>query len=205
MHEQYPQLLAEMYALTMAAANLTLPFSLVSHFMVSDPKTMSPTEAWTWIEDLTLVNQKSGSGGGGGGGGGGDGATLASEQLGNPTAVCAGATSTVLPTSTRRHASGDIALPSTVHYCQRYEAAGHVFAKRKMPHDFFKCDGEPMPFDEAKLLDFLANNNDNKVKRRQDTRTAFMLCHLIPMVNAALENYKRDVCGVDASEGTRGK
>ena len=43
-HEQYPQLLAEMYALTMATANLTLPWSLVSHFMVSDPKTMSPTE-----------------------------------------------------------------------------------------------------------------------------------------------------------------
>ena len=48
-HEQYPQLLAEMYALTMAAANLTLPFSLVSHFGLG-PKTMSPTEAWTWIK-----------------------------------------------------------------------------------------------------------------------------------------------------------
>ena len=26
-------------------------------------------------------------------------------------------------------------------------------------------------------------------------RSAFMLCHIIPMVNAALESYKRDVCG----------
>ena len=53
-HDQYPQLLAEMYAMTIATANLTLPWSLVSHFMVSDPKTMSPTEAWSWVEDLTL-------------------------------------------------------------------------------------------------------------------------------------------------------
>ena len=51
-HEQYPHLLAEMYALTMSAANLTTPWSQLSSYMVSDPRTMSPTEAWAWIDDL---------------------------------------------------------------------------------------------------------------------------------------------------------
>ena len=99
-HDQYPQLLAEMYAMTIATANLTLPWSLVSHFMVSDPKTMSPTEAWSWVEDLTL---------------GADGFST----------VCEGANATTLPIATRDRSS--VALPTVLHH-QRYEATGHVFA-----------------------------------------------------------------------------
>ena len=84
--------LAQMYALTMSVSNLSLPFSLVSSYMVSDPKTQSPTEAWAWVEDLTA-----GSGG-----------------ASNPSAVCAGADAATLPTATRNGAA--VALPTVLHY-----------------------------------------------------------------------------------------
>jgi len=155
------------------------------------------SKAWVWVEDLTM---------------GSSGAPLS-----DPAAVCAGATATSLPHATRAAeamptagASGSVALPTTLHYCQRYAAAGHAFAKRKMPHDFFRCGGgggappAMLPFDVKALVGHLKSLGSVKrgggrsgadlKTRRQETRTAFMLCHLIPMVNAALVQYKRDVC-----------
>lgn len=165
-HAQYPQLLAEMYAFTMAVANLTLPWALVSHFMVSDPGTMSPTESWPWIEDLT-------------------------DSPDGPSAVCNGATATTLPTATRDRINGP-SLPTVLHYCQRYLAADHIFAKRKVPHDLFSCEGQVptlMPFNATTILRELGPKPSVKA-----IRTSFMLCHLIPMVNSALVSYRRDVC-----------
>jgi hypothetical protein len=34
----------------------------------------------------------------------------------------------------------------------------------------------------------------NDSPSRQQVRTAFMLCHLIPLLNRALLSYRRDVC-----------
>ena len=36
--------------------------------------------------------------------------------------------------------------------------------------------------------------NNNEKLRRSEKRSAFMICHLIPMMNAALDSYKVDVC-----------
>jgi len=170
-HSQYPQLLAEMYAFTMAVANSSLPFSLVSSFMVSDPKTMSPTEAWAWVDDIAAAH--------------------------GPAAVCAGADPVTLPAATRARPLP--ALPTTLHYCQKYEAAGHLFAKRKVPHDFFKCGGGPMPFNPKQLTGnltaALAAAGKNKLRAKVVLRTAFMICHLVPIANAALASYQLSVCG----------
>jgi hypothetical protein len=177
-HKQYPHLLAEMYGFTMAVANLTLPWSLMSHYMVSDPGTMSPTEAWSWVDDLILA-----------------GGNTSNPQTSSN--VCAGADSTTTPLATRNRNA--VALPTTLHYCQTYKqlqqdgsvSGDHVFAKRKIPHDFFRCTGgEPLPFDAAKITTGLGANPS-----LTELRTAFMLCHVIPIVNSALASYKRDVCG----------
>ena len=88
----------------------------------------------------------------------------------------------------------DFELPSFLHYCQRYEAVGHAFAKRKMRHDFFSCGGDPLELDADAIARALAPTADGEPDRVL-VRSAFMLCHIIPMVNAALESYKRDVCG----------
>lgn len=179
-HTQYPKLLAEMYAFTMAAADRQMKFALSSSYMVSDAKTMSPTESWLWIdeygEDKSIEN--------------------------HARSVCAGATPNKLPLETLRRLQNygygryraDVApingpLPVTLHYCQRYLFADHTFAKRQMTHNFFTCDGEPLSFDAGAILQALDSSVD-KVQKRM----AFMVCHLIPLMNMALNDYKSDVC-----------
>jgi len=260
-HDQYPQLLAEMYALTMAAANYTKPWALVSHFMVSDPRTNSPTEAWAWVEDLaaapaTLPSLSSSS--------------VAVAAAVGPLGVCLGGSSWRLPSLTRRRsslssrppppgheqhpshelphedkampeigggesggesggsvglgeeapgASASLALPTVLHHCQKYKLAGQIFAKRKIPHDFFSCTGKPLPLDTGALLGALreafqvtANSSSTAAvsappsalsgpsstswspTQRSSYRSAFMLCHLVPLLNSALRAYQRDVC-----------
>ncbi|KAL9181798.1 hypothetical protein ACHAXT_012141 [Thalassiosira profunda] len=185
-HAQYPKLLAEMFGFTMSAADMQLPFALSSSYMVSDPKTFSSTESWMWADEYARDGE---------------------EHSGR--SVCKGATHNSLPTETLRRlraygygsyardddntpakeAVGSGGLPTFLHYCQNYQLSGHKFAKRKVPHDFFRCDGEPLKFDVDALAKELESSADRKL-----LRTGFMLCHLIPLMNMALEDYKSDVC-----------
>ena len=178
-HAQYPKLLAEMYGFTMAAADRQLKFALSSSYMVSDANTMSPTESWLWIDEYKSESRAS-----------------------DAKSVCDGATYNSPPVETlkrlRNYGYGDYdisvtpsngPLPITLHYCQRYLFANHTYAKRKISHDFFRCNGKPMKFDIEALL----NSLDSPVDKVQK-RTAFMICHLIPLLNMALEDYKSDVC-----------
>ena len=80
---------------------------------------------------------------------------------------------------------------------QRYEAAGHFFAKRRIAHDFFRCTGaEPLPLDASALRRYLLD----AARTTEERRSAFMICHLTPTLNAALAQYQRDVC--HAADGT---
>jgi hypothetical protein len=163
LHSQHPFLLAEMMALTMAVANLTLPWTLVSNYMVTGVDVDSATEGWSWID--AIIDR-------------------------NASVACAGASSTTLPFITRDRTA--VALPTTLHYCQRYQFANHLFAKRKVPHDFFRCDGEYLEFDSTSIMRELSA--PGKELKRSERRSAFMICHLIPIMNAALDSYKQDVC-----------
>ncbi|KAL7539165.1 hypothetical protein ACHAXR_011838 [Thalassiosira sp. AJA248-18] len=207
-HDQYPKLLAEMYAFTMSAADMQLKFALSSSYMVSDPNTMSTTEGWLWIDDYARrtgpsVSKKDFR------------QHPSSETL---RSVCEGATSNSLPTETlhrlenygygnyhhssdtdeSKYYEGSGALPTLLHYCQNYKFANHTWAKRKMPHDFFSCDGSPLKLDvEAilKELDSIENDSSLSVtQKKKQMRNGFMLCHLTPLMNMALDEYKLDVC-----------
>lgn len=184
-YEQYPKLLAEMYGFTMAAADRQLKFALSSSYMVSDARTMSPTESWLWIDDYGE----------------------------NARSVCEGERINKLPDETLRRlknygygyqddsvdssavgAAGP--LPTTLHYCQRYEFANHTFAKRKIRHDFFRCDGTSMEFSADVImreLDLLDASGLSESQKKVQKRMAFMICHLIPLMNIALEEYKVDM------------
>lgn len=184
-YEQYPKLLAEMYGFTMAAADRQLKFALSSSYMVSDARTMSPTESWVWIDEY------------------GESAR----------AVCEGARMNRLPTETLRRLKnygygyqddaiptstvmGAGPLPTTLHYCQRYDFANHTFAKRKICHDFFRCDGTPMEFDAdaiMKELDLVDESGSPVNQQKVQRRMAYMICHLIPLMNLALQEYKVDM------------
>lgn len=203
-HEQYPKLLAEMFAFTMSAADIQLRFALSSSYMVSDPSTMSTTESWMWVDEYEKIEQSSSENG------------KKEGPVGNMRGVCEGATPHSLPTETMKrlvsygygnYRRGDIfpstnnragGLPTLLHYCQNYKFANHTFAKRKMPHDFFRCDGLPLKLDvEAMLNELDSVENDtrlSRVQKKKQMRTGFMLCHLIPLMNMALEDYIREVC-----------
>jgi hypothetical protein len=172
---------------------------------------MSSTESWMWIDEYaSTVRQPDG-------GAGEDGATSLRR-------VCEGATPVSLPIETARRLEdygygyrndshrGDhrrrrrnrnrvgvrAALPTFLHYCQNYKLSNHSFGKRRIAHDFFRCDGSPLYFDASALVRELDIIEDNPalslIEKKIQTRTGFMLCHIIPLMNMALIEYKLDVC-----------
>ena len=166
-----------------------------NYSVVSDVHTSSPTEAWYWIDQYADMMGK----------------TL--------TSVCDGATSNSLPHETLRRLAvygkgryrppgdgttaldGDetSGLPNFLHYCQKYSFADHAFAKRKFDADFFDCEGgRPLEFDAGAIVAELRTVGEDramsKSERRARVREAFMICHTIPLLNMALEDYKADVC-----------
>jgi peptidyl serine alpha-galactosyltransferase len=50
-HDQYPHLLAEMFAYSLAAAHLKLPHQTAASFMVSDV-TSGRSEGWSYVDDI---------------------------------------------------------------------------------------------------------------------------------------------------------
>ena len=181
---------------------------------------MSTTKLWLWINEYhatTAVWQPTGNNAEGGGDGGRPPSRGGGRSL---RRVCEGAAPDTLPTKTARrlekygyrnycrdrrcsrddhHGGVKAALPTFLHHCQSYKFANHPFAKRKVPHGFFRCDGPPLPFDAPALgleLDAIeddaALSPNNRIRR---ARTGFMLCHIIPLMNMALIDYKRDLCG----------
>ena len=177
---------------------------------------MSSTESWMWIDEYaSTVRPPDG------------GAAREDGAVAPPSLrrVCEGATPVFLPIETARRLEdygygyrndsrrGDhhrrrqkrnrvgvrAALPTFLHYCQNYKLANHTFGKRRIAHDFFRCDGSPLNFDASALVRELDIIEDNPalslIEKKIRTRTGFMLCHIIPLMNMALIEYKRDVCG----------
>jgi hypothetical protein len=165
---------------------------------------MSTTESWMWVDEYAEAAEPT------------DAAGNEEHRRGKSLRkVCEGATPESLPIETtrrmekygygnyrnrRRHRHDGVkaALPTFLHYCQNYKLANHTFAKRKVPHDFFRCDGSPLAFDVSAIVDELDSIEDDvalsSIERKRRTRTGFMLCHIIPLMNMALIDYKRDVC-----------
>ena len=198
-HGQYPYLLAEMYSLTMAVANLRLSFHLFSNYMVTGSDVNSPTEAWSWVDDhiqqLALQSTTS--------------VSLAEQ-------ICTGADATTPPSWTQDPTM--LALPSTIHYCQRYnldisssssisnhdgseeKSTTFLFAKRKIPHDVFSCTEQQtsrqsvVPFNTSELI--VNASKQTTSWSVTDRRSLFALCHLGPILNWARQVYYKEVCDV---------
>ena len=166
---------------------------------------MSTTESWFWVDEY--VKQQS----------------YSENGKNSIRRVCEGATLHSLPTETMRRlkkygygryklgdAGDNLAmrggedsassggLPTFLHYCQNYKFANHTYAKRKMAHDFFRCDGVPLKLDLEVILNQLDSvENDARLpaaQKKKQMRTAFMICHMIPLMNMALKDYQEDTC-----------
>uniref|UniRef100_A0A7S3NDQ0 Uncharacterized protein n=1 Tax=Aureoumbra lagunensis TaxID=44058 RepID=A0A7S3NDQ0_9STRA len=170
-HAQYPYLLAEMYAYSMAAANLSLPHAQVHNLMVSNIG--AGGEAWDWVDTISW-NQ-----------------VCAGADLTTPPSIFVAPS---IPFSNNDHPPGP-ALPTVLHFCQSYRAGGHKFGKHSVPHDIFSCEQGLFHFEPDQITDAVRQaSSAGSDSLKKATRNAFFLCNLLPRLNAALLSYKSTVC-----------
>eukprot|EP00614_Pseudopedinella_elastica_P019425 CAMPEP_0172653240 /NCGR_PEP_ID=MMETSP1068-20121228/243725_1 /TAXON_ID=35684 /ORGANISM="Pseudopedinella elastica, Strain CCMP716" /LENGTH=610 /DNA_ID=CAMNT_0013467669 /DNA_START=141 /DNA_END=1973 /DNA_ORIENTATION=- len=194
-YEEYPQLLAEMYAYCMAAAHLNLRHFKVDHLMVSNVQ--AGGEGWPWVD--SLVGSK------------------------DWALVKAGAVALARSTIPPLHGpAGTMTvsaarLPTVLHYCQNYRIGDWLFAKRRVPKgpstsakahaaslwpppqgSILSCAhpllAEPVPSLEA--TDWYAHNDGSKkpLSKTARRRVFWVMSVATRGMNAALERFKRGVC-----------
>ena len=88
-----------------------------------------------------------------------------------------------------RRAPAGSGAPAVVHFCQRYPAGGQKFGKHSVPHNAFSCDGGVFAFDAGKAAAAAIGAGS-----REAVRNAYVLCNVLPRLQAAQLAYKRDVC-----------
>jgi len=91
------------------------------------------------------------------------------------------------------------ALPSTVHFCQRYTIGEWFFAKRKMKKDFFTCESPLLmlpPADIVKEMDYKHPPGGAKkaLSEKLRKREGFMVCRMIAALNDAARFFKKNHC-----------
>jgi peptidyl serine alpha-galactosyltransferase len=93
-------------------------------------------------------------------------------------------------------------LPNVLHFCQRYGMGKYFFGKRKLPRDFLSCESpllaEP-PHDLLQQYNFAIFPQGNRKEWNPTIakRNAFVLCYMIPALNAAATYYKKNRCDSD--------
>jgi hypothetical protein len=89
-------------------------------------------------------------------------------------------------------------VPNVIHFCQRYGLGKWFFGKYRMPKDMLTCESPlfeepPQNISAYRHADF--PGGEKKVwNEQQAKRNAFMLCNLLPGLNAAIEYFKRNHC-----------
>lgn len=153
-HEQYPFLLAEMFAYCLGAAHAELAHQTARSFMVSDAYTGN-MEGWRYIDNLPKDK------------------------------VCGGYT--------------EEQVPNVLHFCQRYGMGKYFFGKRKLPKNFLTCESpllrEP-PKDVLQKYQFAIFPGRNKKtwSPQMAQRNAFVVCVMLPVLNAAATHFKDAHC-----------
>lgn len=173
-YEQYPHLLAEMFAFCIAAAHLEMPFQLINSLMISDVQS-SQAEGWPLIDKIPadnvcsvargILNRQSGP-------------QTTDEEFFLPNVVhlC------------QRYSLGE----------------DWFFGKRAVPSDIYECTAplfdEP-PDNVAVSFDYKypPNGKKEKLSPKEVTRNAFMICYLSRLVNEAATFYKKAI-GCESSE-----
>lgn len=151
-HDQYPYLLAEMFAYCLAAAHLKLSHQTAISFMISD--TDGGGEGWSYVDKLT------------------------DSDLCHPQSI------------------EDV--PNVIHFCQRYGLGKFFFGKRRLPKNFLTCEApllkEPTVADLATSTVHWPTGDSKEWNDVMAKRNRFMLCHLIPALNAAATYFKQHNC-----------
>jgi len=90
-------------------------------------------------------------------------------------------------------------LPNVLHFCQRYGLGKYFFGKRKMPKDFLSCESALMAEPPHDLMDkyeyaVFPGGNKKEWKAELKKRNAFVICIMIPALNAAATYFKKQHC-----------
>ena len=123
-YEKYPNLLAEMYAYSMAAAHEDLPHFTVMHYMISN--TDMDEEGWRWIDQLET-------------------------DVCEPPKVSPGTNDLGISEITFYPGRP---MPTVVHFCQFFRIGELGFHKRRLQKALFDCDFPLLidpPIDVGKL------------------------------------------------------
>ena len=121
-YKRYPELLAEMYAYSLAGAHEELPHFTVMHHMLSNTEVSD--EGWVWVD------------------------ALKDDVCEPPVASSVVDPQTGIP---RSEFFPEYKLPTLMHYCQFFRIAELGFQKRRILSEMMKCDF-PMLITPAKDL-----------------------------------------------------
>eukprot|EP01031_Cornospumella_fuschlensis_P030369 gene30369-36694_t len=176
-YEHYPELLAEMYAYSMAAAHAEVPhFTLVS-YMVSNIE-MTGDEGWEHVDALGGEVCKA--------------MDLAHQDV---RRMQSGEFTGTYPTPEYIYPSA--LLPHVLHYCQFYRVGEWGFQKRRFRKKMLTCDGPLMSSLSPTLAAIRYKNRDGEIMKigpKQASRGGFMLCTVHAAINRMLVYYKHKMC-----------
>jgi len=91
------------------------------------------------------------------------------------------------------------AVPSLIHYCQRYAIGDWFFSKRKMVKDFFTCESPLLilpPTDIVNEKDYrqLPGEARKELSEKERKREGFVVCTLLAALNDAAIYFKEQQC-----------
>jgi peptidyl serine alpha-galactosyltransferase len=216
-HVQYPWLISEMFAYSLAAVHVRLPPRTVTGFMVSDAYSDASSEGWWFLEDKEKEED-----------------TAPTTKDNNITTAT---------TATADHQDKDKGafqclshyqrqprdrMPYVLHYCQDYFLGKWFFSKTMLPDNFISCASpllrEPKSDDTTSTTDTDADSANvvlpllpplqqldygldrygtvvdfkDNIQLRQ--RQAWILCTILSAMNQAATFYKHHFCS--SSNGT---
>jgi peptidyl serine alpha-galactosyltransferase len=185
-HDQYPHLLAEMFAYSLAAAHLQLHHQTAQSFMVTDYEDDRHEEGWNDIDTIPKSD------------------LCTSHRIVRQEHIINNKHPIDQPMH-RANTNG----PWVFHYCQRYSIGPYFFGKYRMARSIYKgsflnCDSplfvEP-PTNVYELYNYSTVPDGGKHTKdivfRKDNfrrRAAFTMCYIIPFLNDAATYYKQKHC-----------
>ena len=172
-HSQYPFLLAEMYAYSMAAAHERLPHAIMYHYMVSNAD--GGGEGWDFVDDLSDVCEAP-----------------------SAPATAVGAADKDIPVE-RFYA--DAPMPVLFHYCQHFKITEQLsFYKGAHRSTIMTCKREPFPLclpgTEGLGIDYKQHKRGTDAYRaeRKKKRGGFAVNVIHRVLNGALAHFQKRMC-----------
>ena len=172
-HDEYPHLLAEMFAYCIAVAHLHLPHVIIDSLMITTAGIGG--EGWKYINNIPSSE-----------------VCIVASNYHNYTRK-------TYHNSSSQHTRYDYILPNAIHYCQSYTVDKYMFSKRRVPHDIFTATcNHPLLVEPPMDLGMGHYPSYSRTKGapiasmtpEKEHMEAFMVCALTNALNNAMKFFK---------------